>query len=484
MAKLKVGRAASLAKKTAPFAYQQEAIDTLRSLPTAALFFEQGLGKTKIAIDVALDWLSGDEIDTVLIVTKKGLVKNWTDEFKIHSHVRPRTLSSDRTANHRAFFSAARIFVTNYEAIAVEEDRIATFAKHRRIGIILDESQKIKNPKSALTQSFLRLARCFKRRLIMTGTPIANRPFDIWSQVFFLDEGAALGTDFDSFKAKLDFQGATSGDAFEAELISILPAISSFTLRETKAGSGLNLPGKEFVSEIATWEPRQREMYDLIRKELRISVRRDGKPVVDETDLLLKRLLRLVQVTANPAIIDQAYDREPGKFPVLRRLVDEVVAAGEKTIVWTSFVKNCMYLRRELEPYGVAQVHGQMSIDDRNRSIDRFKRDESTTILVATPAAAKEGLTLTVANHVIFYDRSFSLDDYVQAQDRIHRISQERDCYVHNIMMKDSIDEWIGALIQLKSAAARVGLGDVELGELREATAQNIDEILKAVLHG
>ena len=63
-------------------------------------------------------------------------------------------------------------------------------------------------------------------------------------------------------------------------------------------------------------------------------------------------------------------------------------------------------------------------------------------MLFATPASAKEGLTLTEANHVIFYDRGFSLDDYLQAQDRIQNI-QTKTCYVHNIITKGTIDEWI-----------------------------------------
>ena len=74
------------------------------------------------------------------------------------------------------------------------------------------------------------------------------------------------------------------------------------------------------------------------------------------------------------------------------------------------------------------------TIEDRNAAIRMFKTDPDTKVLVATPGAAKEGLTLTVANHAIFYDRSFSLDDYLQAQDRIHRISQDQPCYIWNLI--------------------------------------------------
>ena len=102
-----------------------------------------------------------------------------------------------------------------------------------------------------------------------------------------------------------------------------------------------------------------------------------------------------------------------------------------------------------------------MSVEDRNESIRRFKSDENCRLLLATPGAAKEGLTLTVANHAIFYDRSFSLDDYIQAQDRIHRISQTEECFVHNILAKNTIDEWVDDLLNAKYQAARLVQGDI-----------------------
>ena len=92
-----------------------------------------------------------------------------------------------------------------------------------------------------------------------------------------------------------------------------------------------------------------------------------------------------------------------------------------------------------------------------------FLHKDNINILIATPASAKEGLTLTVANHAIFYDRSFSLDDYLQAQDRIHRISQKKTCYVYNLIMKDSVDEWVDLLLQSKHLSAQLAQGDITI---------------------
>ena len=124
-----------------------------------------------------------------------------------------------------------------------------------------------------------------------------------------------------------------------------------------------------------------------------------------------------------------------------------------------------------------------MSIEDRNASVEKFMTDETSMVLFATPQAAKEGLTLTVANHVIFYDRSFSLDDYLQAQDRIHRISQKKTCYIYNYIIKGSIDEWIDKLLNAKHRAALLAQGDIPKDEYRDIADYSYAEIIKEILN-
>ena len=108
--------------------------------------------------------------------------------------------------------------------------------------------------------------------------------------------------------------------------------------------------------------------------------------------------------------------------------------------------------------------------------------DQSVKLLVATPGAAKEGLTLTAANHVIYYDRVFSLDDYLQSQDRIHRISQTRKCFVYLLIMRDSIDEWIDLLLRAKHLAAQLAQGDISLDRYQSQASYDFTEIIKGIL--
>lgn len=485
MSGFKLLREPNLDARHSAFDYQQEAVDQIKSLDYGAVFHEQGLGKTKIAIDIALSWLQNGEVDSVLIVVKKSLIANWTDELQVHTHIRPRLLSQNRQANFFAFNSPVRLYLTNYEVVKSEKNRLKLFLEARRVGVVLDEAQKIKNPDAALSKSFLELSPLFERRLILTGTPVANRPYDIWSQIFFLDQGKSLGSDFGSFKETLDLpdgESAIAKDAFEQSLGQIFPKISNFCVRETKDGGRISLPTKEYVTHVTDWENRQLEIYENVKNELRTIVVSDGVPTYDESEGILKRLLRLVQIASNPSIIDESYKADPGKFTYLDNELSRIVSNGEKAIVWTSFIKGANWLRERLVDYGTQKVHGQMKIEDRNRAIKKFKTDQNCRILVATPGAAKEGLTLTVANHVLFYDRSFSLDDYLQAQDRIHRISQTKKCYVYNFIMRDSVDEWVDTLLEAKRVAAKYAQGDITRNNYDELMNYDFAEALRRIL--
>ena len=133
------------------FSYQVEAVETIKDMPYSAIFHEQGLGKTKIAIDLLLYWLKSKDIDTVMIVTKKQLVKNWVDEFNIHTHIKPKTLSNNKADNFYVLNSPTKVIITNFETISSDKERIKLFLKCRDVGIIIDESTKLKNPESKLT---------------------------------------------------------------------------------------------------------------------------------------------------------------------------------------------------------------------------------------------------------------------------------------------------------------------------------------------
>lgn len=476
-------RPPSFAARHDAYGYQLDAVRAVQDLTYAAVFHEQGLGKTKIAIDLMLLWLEADTVDTVFVVTKKTLVQNWVDELAAHAHVTPRVLSVNRRRNSIALNSPVLIYVMNYEVISANLELMRMFLGTCRVAAILDESQKIKNPESRLAQNFHSLANQFERRIIMTGTPVANRPYDIWSQIKFLDDGKALGSSFSEFKASLDLPvGSAVAATYGSALQAVMTKIGNFSVRETKATAGIRLPEKTIVRHSSPMQPRQAEIYSTYRDEMRYDFHTAAGSFSDDAEVVLKRLLRLVQCASNPALVDSEYAEKPAKLLKLREILAGIDTTVTKVIIWTSFINNVEWLKGELSNYTPAIVHGGRPVAGRNQEISRFKQDEKCRILVATPGAAKEGLTLTVATHAVFFDRSFSLDDYIQAQDRIHRISQNHDCYVHNLMVEGSIDEWVDALLHAKNQAAQLTQGDTGLDEFQREFNTNLKEALMQIL--
>ena len=302
-----------------------------------------------------------------------------------------------------------------------------------------------------------------------------------------MDGGAALGEDFEEFKRGIDLSNKLSGSrprqvALREGLERIQARLSKFAVRETKDSGVITLPNKEYLSIETDWEPRQLNLYREVRDSLQTVVVRNGALALDDAEPILKRLIRLVQVASNPKMIDQNYSTEPGKIAELMDIVDAIRRNSEKAIIWTSFVANVDWLAEMLKIYNPVRVHGEMNIEARNLSIQRFLEEDSCGILIATPGAAKEGLTLTVANHAIYYDRNFSLDDYLQSQDRIHRISQTKTCYIYILKMQDSIDEWIDALLSAKQTAAMRAQGDISSVEFEAEMSYDFGDLLKQAL--
>lgn len=355
------------------------------------------------------------------------------------------------------------------------------------VAIIIDESTKLKNPYAKLTKDFFELSDLFKIRAIMTGTPVANRPYDIWAQIYFLDKGKSLGVDFEYFKRSTNLsnnfsQNFESRKKFENSVACVYDRISEFSVRETKKSCSVELPKKIFKTVFTDYESNQYTMYKQVVQELCIEINKNGEEILDDDSVSIKRLLRLLQISSNPRLIDDSYEYESGKERKLDALLNQINTKEEKCIVWSCFIENIELFMKKYKQYNPQKIHGSMSIEDRNNSVNKFKNDENCKILFATPQAAKEGLTLTVANHVIFYDRGFNLDDYLQAQDRIHRISQKKTCFVYNIMIRNSIDEWINKLLEAKQYAAFLTQGDIELSQYKKVADYTYGELIKQIL--
>lgn len=452
----------SFEDRTRAHPFQDVAVRRLRDLEYAGVFHEQGLGKTKIGLSIALYWLRKTDVDVVLVVTKKLIIPTWLREVQKHTELVAVQLGPRLASAAMSLTGPGRFFVTNYEQLPKLEDLLRRWLKARAVGVILDESHAIKNPDRGVSKLLHSLRTEFVRRLIMTGTPSANRPYDMWNQIRFLDGGTSFGMDYDDAKRQLDLpKTKAESDGFVLRLQQLNAKLALFTSRETKASAGIDLPPKYFHTWSAHLEPRQALLYADYAAEARVLVTRSDVLTFDDTTPLLKRIARLLECVANPVAIDQSYGEQPGKDSVLLEVLAREVH-GRKAIIWTSYRANTERLRTLVGSNRSVVVHGGIGASSRLRRLEKFSHESSgPQLLIATPASCKEGLTLTQATHVVYYDRSLSLDDYEQSQDRIHRISQTRACHVHRIIALDTVDDWVDVLLDVKKAAASVAQGDL-----------------------
>ena len=336
-----------------------------------------------------------------------------------------------------------------------------------------------------MAKAFYRLIGKLKR-IIMTGTPIDNRPYDIWGQFYFLDQGKTLGKNFSEFKEAYDLTKKTDLNylekiSYQKHLSNLNLKIRDHSLRETKDSAELNLPDKIFKRVEVSMDEHQKEIYEKVRKEFLVEVMKMGEFKIENIDFFMVRLLRLIQVSTDPKIFDERYDSDPPKLLKVKEIINKI-PNDEKIIIWTHFVKSAENLGHRLADYSPSVITGNVDTEDRNTIINNFKNNPTNRILISTVGASKEGLTLTVANHAIYYERNFKLSDYLQSQDRIHRISQTKESFIYNIFTKESVEEWLEALVIAKETSASYVQGDIDDKNFADRMKYDFNEILKNIL--
>lgn len=468
--------------KTSAFPHQVDAVEFLRNRDVAALFDEQGLGKTKVVIDaLCLDMRDG-LIEGAIIICNKSLIPVWEDEIKKHSHLSFVALRGTPKEKGARFMGFSHFYLINYEQVIKELERLKMFLDIRKLAMVLDESQRIKNPTTKTAQSLHALRTLPVKKVIVTGTPVANKPEDIWAQIYFLDGGKLLGNSYESFKRGygVDVPKTQDLEVHATKLDELKGRLSTISIRRLK-DQVLELPGKRYEEVYVSLEGRQWEMYQKAKEDLYLELMElDGQTIIDDMENILKKLLRLNQIASNPGLIDAEYSEEPSKFPVLDQLVEDCIKRGEKVIIWSAFNGNIRALRRRYEHHGSLMLFGEIPIDKRKKTVDLFQNDKAKQVLIANPAAAKEGLTLTAANNAIYLDRNFSLVDYLQSQDRIHRITQTKPCQITKLIAANTIDEYIDEIIYKKHQLAQYIQDDIlEFDQDRAyMTKEELQEIL------
>jgi SNF2 family DNA or RNA helicase len=178
----------------------------------------------------------------------------------------------------------------------------------------------------------------------------------------------------------------------------------------------LCLPEKEYLDIFVELSGKQLELYEKLCAELRIEITNiKGEIIIDESEAILKKMLRLTQIVSNPFLIDNSYKETPVKFNKLDELINKIILKNEKLVIWTSFIENIKLLKKRYIKYSPLEIYGETPIKERAEFIKKFQTIETNKIMLLNPSAAREGITLTSANNAIYLDRNFNLVDYLQS---------------------------------------------------------------------
>ncbi|MBI2921099.1 MAG: SNF2 helicase associated domain-containing protein [Planctomycetes bacterium] len=456
--------------------YQQEGVAWLQSIRDggfhAILADDMGLGKTLETLTLLLADRERGGSGPNLIVAPTSVVGNWAREaarfspgFRVLRYeAGDRSKLLPRIPEHDLVLTTYGVLRRDAENLAAIPFRYA----------ILDEAQQIKTSDSQTARAARQIRA--EHRLCLSGTPIENNLYELWSQFRFLMPGL-LGSE-ESFRERYGLPIHKSGDA-EA-MASLRRRVRPFILRRLKEEVARDLPPKTETLLHCELSPAHREFYErlllLTREKVMKAIDRDG--LDGARFAVLEALLRLRQAALHTALV-----KLPGQRLSLSAKLDEfddmardLAAGGHRALVFSQFTEFLALVRARLDAAGHKFCYLDGATRKRDDEIARFQSGDAPFFLISLKAGGA-GLNLTGADYVCHLDPWWNPAAEEQATDRAHRIGQTRPVMVYKFVSKDTIEEKVIALQEKKRALAEGVLGSEE-AFVRRLTEADLSELL------
>lgn len=438
--------------RTKPFEHQMESFNYALTHNKFLLGDEQGLGKTKQALDIAV--ARKHKMRHCLIVCGVNNLKwNWYKEVEIHTNEKAHILGSrvNRKGKTVIGSSAERLadlkqihdeyfLITNIETLRDKsiQSQIKKMCSDGIIGMtIIDEIHKCKNSQSKQGKAIH--CCCSYYRLALTGTPLMNNPVDLYNVLKWLEVENHSLTYFKNLYCEMGGFGGYEIIGYK-NLNQLENSLNRNMLRRRKE-EVLDLPPKIYTDELLDLDSSQDKLYRDVTNQ-----------IIEDIDRImllpnpLTELIRLRQVTSNPNILTSKnitnvkYDR----------IVDILESTTGKVIIFSNWTKviNPLYIKLSSLGYNPALVTGESK--DPILEMNKFQSDNTCKVILGTTPALGTGYTLTAANTVIFIDEPWSKAIKDQAEDRCHRIGTKGTVNIITLICKDTIDERIHQIIKDK----------------------------------
>jgi len=418
-----------------------------------------------------------------LLVCPTSVLGNWEREVrKFGPTLKVLLHYGDKRAKGKAFAAAIKgkdLIVTSYALVFRDAKEIQGIKWQ---GLVLDEAQNIKNSEAKQSKAVRQIEASF--RIALTGTPVENRLQELWSILEFLNPGYLGPRNF--FQRRFAIPIEKYGDRESLQTLRSL--VRPFILRRLKTDKEIiqDLPEKQEMTVFCSLAAGQAALYQKVVEESIANL--ESAEGIQRRGMILALLVKLKQLCNHPALVNAAAkpkelsinSQESGKLQRLVEMLEEVVAEGDRALIFTQFAEWGKLLKPHLEQHlgrEVLFLYGGIKQQQREEMIDRFQHDpQGPPIMILSLKAGGTGLNLTRATHVFHYDRWWNPAVENQATDRVFRIGQTRNVQVHKFVCTGTLEEKIHDMIESKKALAEqvVSAGENWLTELDTDQLRNL----------
>ncbi len=448
----------------------------------ACLADSMGLGKTIQLITLLLHDREAKQTttppDPALLICPMSIVGNWQREVeKFAPSLRVMIHHGHERLSGEAFVEEARqhdIVITTYALALRDKEHLAALDWEY---VVVDEAQNIKNEAAKQTQAIKSISA--RHKIALTGTPVENRLSELWSIMEFLNP-SYLGSATD-FRKQFAIPIERFRDADRSETLKRV--VQPFMLRRLKTDKSIiaDLPDKMEMKVFCNLTQEQASLYKAVVKEMIEKI--EAADGIERRGLVLATLMKLKQICNHPTQFvadNSSLPGRSGKLARLEEMLEEVLAGGDKALIFSQFAEMGGLLRHHLQERLGCEVlflHGGTPKKQRDAMVQRFQEEKrGAQLFILSLKAGGVGLNLTAANHVFHFDRWWNPAVENQATDRAFRIGQSKNVQVHKFVCVGTLEERIDMMIEQKKELAESIVGSGE-GWLTEMSTTQLKEL-------
>ena len=429
-----------------------------------------GLGKTLQVLTLLLRLRQASSPGPSLLVVPKTLIYNWEIEIKKFTPSLTYILHTGEDRDKEEVnFNGHDLVITSYALMRLDFD---IFNRIRWYYLILDEAQAIKNPSAQVTQAVKKINAA--HRLSLSGTPVENSPVDLWSHFDFLMPGFLEG--INQFKEK--YNGRNPNDLKELRDKS-----KPFILRRLKSQVCTELPPKTEITLFCEFTDEQKRVYDqaVLAGKKELAEKKSEK--ISMSIHILTFLLRLRQISCHPSLALPDKDSSiftSGKHDLVMDTAEEIISEGHKILIFSQFTEHLKILQNTFISQGIENFYLDGSTIDRPGVIKGFQNSKNPCVFFMSLKAGGLGLNLTEASYVFLLDPWWNPAVENQAIDRCYRIGQENPVTVYRFITKDSIEEKISELQEMKNVMEKAVISEADIDHV-PLTEEKLEALLEVL---